>query len=553
MLFDFGSIKKHGMIVTFLFVWTCLHVVGVTYGTHNLPLHQSYIGDEQAPVNGALHILQDKSLLAVHNLKTLYYGPVFAVFALPAVVSDFTVRFVTGEVSGADDYKNFILWNWGGIVLGIRITATLVSLMTLIFVYKILSLESINEKKDMLLAFFGTTIVGLNFYFFEYSHFFKHWVFVIFFLVAQIYFALRLREVDGKRSIYWILHGICFVLSFGINYLSAIYAIAFLPLLYLLWIKKDKVARKYIYLYVGGVSFTSLLILLWHPYAFLRYLGFLNIGDVTSGGVGNTYNPVTSVDNSWGYYLTEIFFNNLPLVIGVLILLYLLYKRGVIKKQLYWLWMFISIALINMLVFCPSTHHEGRYMLPTIMMLLLLTGVALVKFINNIKNHELVIFRLVSLLLILYIGFHVVHIGKWIEIYAQGPVEKEILKEIFERQEKNEDLSTNPVLLIQSYIAGNVHTKEAYEFYIEKRGREDMNLYKAIMSAPLPDNIDLLNARYVFDQDLPQGYLEISEYEMVYQYLTPRSKELNLFDYFDENLLRLWYWKSFSPRYVRIK
>jgi hypothetical protein len=544
---DTYHFKSFIIVSGLLLLWTALHSVGIMYGTQDLPLHQSYIGDEQAPVNGALHILEDKSLLAVHNLKTLYYGPILSIFALPAVIVDFGTRYLSGGVGGAEDYKNTILWDWGGIVLGLRITATLVSVLALIFVYKLFMLNSVNVKKNRTTALVGMLLVALNYYFFVYSHFFKHWTFVVAFLLGQLYYGLLIRETNGNKNVYWWLHGLLTVLSFGLSYLSAVYMIAFLPLAFLLWKKNETGIRKKMYVYTSGVLLSSLAVIWWHPYAFKRYLGFLGIGDVKVGELGEAYNPVASAVSSWNYYLTEIVVNNAPLVLASLVLLFALHKSGGLKKHFYWMWMLGSVALINLLAFAPSAHHEGRYMLPTIVMLVLFVGIAFSHYMHHVEKKTNVLV-LIGLLIFLYISFHAVHIGRWMYIYAQGPIEKAMLKEVLAIQKPD-----SPVLLVQSYIAGHVHTKEAYQAYMQKRGREDMNLYKAIMDAPLPQNIPVLNARYLFSDEYEEKPFLIDEYEVVYLYHVPRPEELNLFDYMDENLLRLWYWDDLTPSYIRLK
>ena len=94
--------------------WGILHIPGIVYGTQNTPLHISYMtADEQSPINGALHILESRSLQAVRSATALYYGPIFAIVAVPAVAADFIVKLVYGMVSGAQSYKDLVVWNWG--------------------------------------------------------------------------------------------------------------------------------------------------------------------------------------------------------------------------------------------------------------------------------------------------------------------------------------------------------------------------------------------------------------------------------------------------------
>ena len=50
-----------------LALWAGAHTAGVLYGTKDIPLHESYIGDEPSPVHGALHMLDKKSILGLRN------------------------------------------------------------------------------------------------------------------------------------------------------------------------------------------------------------------------------------------------------------------------------------------------------------------------------------------------------------------------------------------------------------------------------------------------------------------------------------------------------
>ena len=105
--------KQFFLTALLLSCWMLLHIPALWYGTDNLPLHQSYVGDEQSPVNGALHVLQAKNPLALRNLPTLYYGPVFASLAVTAVAIDFGEKYIRGIAQDATAYKNHILFDWG--------------------------------------------------------------------------------------------------------------------------------------------------------------------------------------------------------------------------------------------------------------------------------------------------------------------------------------------------------------------------------------------------------------------------------------------------------
>ncbi len=534
------------LVVLLSLGWLLAHFVGIRYGTKDLPLHQSYVGDEQSPVNGALHMLQEKSVLGLRNITTLYYGPIFAVIALPAVVGDFAYRCASEQVCSASAYKNFLLWDWGGVVIGIRILAVFMSALGLFFVYKIFNLETVNPKQSTYVPLLVTALVAVNFYYFEYSHFFKHWVVVLTALLGQVYFALRVFETRGVCVVHWFWHGVFTVVSFGVSYLSAIYMVAFLPMAVSLWRSGNRVLRKTMLYYAAGVAVAALCVVWWHPYALIRLLGVLGVGPM-AGKFENSYTPFYHEETSFLYYGTLILINHLPIFLMLGVLGYKTLIKS-LKDYFHWVWLFGSIALLNFLLFASLSHHEGRYMLPTIVMSLLLLGVIVAMNVESLLKNRSKCTALV-LLLVLYAGFHGAHIAQWMSIYARGPAEHGILPELLSAQQSSE----TPVGLVQGYIFGHVHTKEAYTAYIEKRGRQDTNLYKAIIETPLPEGVEPLNVRYVWPQEYAPDQSTIDSYDVVYKLVTPREGEINQFDYMDENLLRLWRWDELMPRYERLK
>ena len=198
-------LTKIMMLLAFLLaVWVAIHLPAIWYGTENLPLHMSYIGDEQSPVNGALHVLQDKNLLAFRNLKTVYYGPLFPIISLPAVVLDFGEKFISGRIQNSNQYKNYILWNWGGIAWKNRVIATIFSFAVIILVFMLCNTRTLNQAgaKD---TYFYLRSVGNKFLFLN-TQVFRHWVFVLFSLVGLIYCLVRLYEShENKYQIYCVI------------------------------------------------------------------------------------------------------------------------------------------------------------------------------------------------------------------------------------------------------------------------------------------------------------------------------------------------------------
>lgn len=527
-----------------LAIWMAAHYAGIMYGTTNVPLHISYVGDEQAPVNGALHILEDKSPLGLRNHRNVYYGPIFSMIALPAVVGDFVYRVVHEGVRSASDYKHVILFDWGGIIRGLRLTALVAALIALWFAYRIFMSPSLAIVSNRMYALCGTSLIALNFYFFEYSHFYKHWIFLLACLLGQLYYAIRIRESNGVRTSDWVLHGIFSVVSFGINYFSALYLVAYLPLAYRMW-KVGGAARRLLMWYIGAIVGAGALVVAWHPYALIRYFGFVGTGSM-AGKLNNIQNPFVLSGASVIYYLKVVVLNHLALV-GAGAVLTVVFVRHKVRGQGWWFYMLGSIMVATAILFVPAEHHEGRYMLPVILMLLVGIGSALIHYLNTPTMRSRAYTVVLATLLGAYLVFHVVHIGKWIVVYQAGPPEQAMIARALELERDQ-----RPILLVQNYIAGYPHTRDAYRIYAHQTGKGEVNLYQELIQAPRP-SIQLLNARYVFIRDFDANPHVLDQYAHAIRVYEPRQGELNQFDYMDEDLLRLWYYDELMPRYEELK
>jgi hypothetical protein len=532
-----------GLLSVLLISWVAIHTPAVLYGTDNLPLHQSYVGDEQSPVNGALHVLQAKNPLALRNLPTLYYGPVFASLAVPVVAFDFGEKYIRGLTRSAEAYKNYILFDWGGIVWKARLLSVVTGFLGLVGLYFLLMTQTVNPERNRRIALIGTLLLAFNFYFFEYSSFFKHWIYIVACMLWQLYFVLRIHEEPARAGRYFMAHVALASVSFGISYASLLTQIVFLPSL-TLWVRKRNLDMLRLFgYYVLGLTTLLALIIAWHPRSFLR-IAHLVFGDLTVAGTSEWSWQVQSTGYSYKYYGTLLLVNHLPLVV-----LAAFYVKNIGRKMAtasHVLLPALTVILVFFLLFGTMSHHEGRYILPVIVASVVAIAVLFVRFYGQLSR-ALKIMTIV--LLVAYFSYHMVHIARWLTIFAEGPAEKHMIAEVLALQG---DIKT-PVLLVQGYIAGHVHSRDAYEAYIEKRGRQDMNLYRAIMDAPLPQSLPLLNVRYVWPQEYQQSPDLIDGYDIVYKLEIQRPDEINQFDYMDENLLRLWRWDELMPYYVRLK
>ena len=410
--------------------------------------------------------------------------------------------------------------------------------------------SAFQPNHQILLAGLMSSLVGLNYFFFENSTIFMNWMFVLIFLLGQLYIGFLIYESKGKRKLHWWLHGVLTVLSFGINYLNIIYMVAFVPLAFVLWKTNDKGVRKNLYMYVGAVAFGLLFIIWWNPHTFIRLLGFLGLGSmaetINTSELNNTFTPFYHKEVSFWYYGKVVLLNHISIFITLILIAYPVFIQR-FKENFMWMWMFGSVASVNFFVFGSLAHHEERYVLITTVTLLLLTGVAVMKYLM-LPSRKRIIVIAIAVLLVWYFVFHIAHIGKWIDIYADGPAEKAMIAEVLALQKEGESIA-----LVQDHIAGHVHTKEAYQIFMEQKNATDVNLYKAIMAAPLPENVKPMTARYVMPEAYEADPSIIEQYDHVIRYQKVCSLEINQATYIAENLTSLWYWDLCKPKYIHLK
>ncbi len=539
------SLKIKILLIVSILLWIILHIPGVIYGTKDLPLHQSYVGDEQAPINGALHMLEEKSILGIRNHATAYYGPVFSIISIPPIVLDAGIKFIKGEIHNANDYKNSIIFDWGEIVLFSRMISVLCSILLLFSVYFYLKPKEQNNFSK--LAFVGVLLVASNYYVFEYSHFFKHWIYIITTLTVQ-WWSLRIILEKRGGKIWWFIHWLATFCAIGISYFSAINLVMWIPVL-LKWLKgREYLQLKYFFRLTYVTIISTLLSILWHPIIIIRYLGIAGVKSVSSsGGSAGVQNLFNLSDTSFDYYSNILFLNHLPIIFVLVIFTVLFWEEKIYKRIQ--IWILLLPGIFNFLLFVPPAHHEGRYMLPSILSMLLLTGFLLIEYWSKIKSKVAKVF--IAVLLGVTVLIHLVNIVGWIKVYAEGPVEQAMITKVLDKAKEGK----SKVLLVQNYIAGHVHTKEAYARYARGFKKENFNLYKEIADTPAPEGLQLLDATYILEKDYLANEKIGDKYDQVVLLKVPRKdlKEINQFDFIDENIFRVWNYFDLMPTYTYIK
>lgn len=532
-----GWIKITAITVLLFVIWLVIHIPLIQYGVENVPMYKSYVGDEQSPVNGALHILEEKSLLGLRNHETLYYGPIFSVIALPAILSDFASLLALGKVHSALEYKEFLLWDWGGIIWKIRLLALTFGFLGLIAFYLLLNTRTINPTQNTRLPIVGTLILSVNFLFFEYATFFRHWIFMVSIFFAQFYFLVKIVENDENSSKkYWIYEIALSLVSFGINYVSIFLQLMWLPIL-AKWLKE----KNYLFffrftIYFAFVLLGAVLIVWWHPHAFFRMVGLIQqpgvIGDMLR------IEPKTF---SYLYYGKTLLNDLFPLwPTWIVMVAYLIYSKKIHK--LFWFWIPILTGFSYYVFFGSFTHHEARYVLPTVTAFLISYFSLLVYYSEFLFSK-----RLWRATLVLTLFFTLIYHSASIylvseKFYSSGPEERALIAVLTEKQKENENFSA---LVVGGDILGVSHTKEAYADYVQKCGKRGARTYEELIESSPPKTATPVNAYYHCVSSAPKKG-EREKYDLTV-YVVRAPLEI---DYFDFEIPSLLFIEDFSTKYI---
>lgn len=550
-MFKFLTHKKtiFFALVGVLFVWLFLHIPGIMYGTSDTPLHVSYMtADEQSPINGALHMLKEKSLLGLKNQNTLYYGPMLSLIVLPAVVADFSLQTIKGRVSGAESYKDYIVWNWGGILQWARVTAVCIGFLGLLAIYLIFDTKTVNYSRNKLIPIISSLLLAGNYLYFEYTDFYRHWIFIVVILLWQIYFGIKIYESKEKRLLFWSAQAVLTVAGFGISYLGIINLVFWLPLLFIWFKEKQWGIIKEFGLHTIAVLLGCAVMIWWHPYAFLRILGLVGADVAPTAVVLESHlNPFLSL-----YFYTRVLVaNNFFLILGGLLLTIQFIREKVWKNILIWM-MFVP-AGVNFTVFSIMTHHETRYIFPVSILLTLFVYALFFEAYQIFGGGNKTI-RLAGFLIGLSFLANCLQIALWQRMILAGPPERqEVISEIQEWQKENPGTR---VLVVKNWPLGYVHTREAYEDYIARYNKSTYDLWQYILTLEPPKGIEPLNVYYLHtDEELTdelQGeydHVVIHSNAVVGSDIAGESPN----DEFDIRPWHLWNYKKYQETFSVIK
>lgn len=534
------SLFYPSVIFLAVIVWFVIHIPILNYGTEPLPIHAAYVGDEQGPINGALHILEEQNLLALRGAYNTQYGPLISLMAIVPAVLDFGQHVIKTGSFDPDSYKNSVIWNWTSILYFGRLLALSAGAAALCAVFLIVRRFGIESRQLNLVATSSVLLLALNWHFFEYSTYYRHWIFVVAILLWQIYFLVRLRQEEGKGFLSWAMVALLPILSFGVSYFGIFFQVLWLPIL-IEWIwKRQWVLLKKFLIHGLVVLFGGALIIAWVPGPFYRAVG-IGYGDISDQGVGEFVNEDYGSSWSFSYYGEVVGANNIALLLALILIGFSLWRYRVSTD-----WVMISsvaFAAISYFVFFSiQSHHEPRYILPAIVLLILLTGIGLALLHKQHWPSGLWMRNLIIGLLLFQVIFHSIHIVQASRIFASVVPEQAVLDKLLPVLAK--EGSGFKVLALRDNPFGYPHSKESYDRYAKRFGFSDRGLFNTLeTTAVYPTDRPLLNFDYFSYFHLPVSEApDLTDYDLIIARHRPNEPDVpNDRDLIDVNIVNWWY------------
>lgn len=231
-------------------------------------------------------------------------------------------------------------------------------------------------------------------------------------------------------------------------------------------------------------------------------------------------------------------------------MLYLLIRYRV---QHDWVWSgSIALAAVSYFIFfAVQSHHEPRYILPTTVLLILLSGIFFA-LLNKRKWPGGIFFRNVVLgLLCFQLLFHAVHIGRMLYLYLDGPAEQQMLERLLSILTDTEGAVS--VLALRDNLLAHPHTHESYDAYAKLYGFADRGLFTTLQTTAIyPRDTYLLDVTYFSYFHLPPEQApHMGNYEIIISRHRPNEPDVpNNRDPGGVNIMRYWYPDILQEQYV---
>lgn len=521
------SMKRSTLVgASMLAFWIVLHAVAIGFGTRQVPFATSSVGDEQSPIYGALQMVRDKSLITIRDTPAVYYGPLFNLLAVPLVAGDFLFHRLNGSIRSPEEYRALITYDWGGLLYESRWLAVLAAALGLFGAWKLFHEPAINPGQNRNWPLLMTGLLATNFYFWKYSHFFRHWIFLCALLIWQIVFILRIERGGKKKD--WIGAWVCAVAGFGISYVFLLYQVMWLPLLVRWTRSRDRSRIKPFVLYALALLAGAGLLTWWLPSS-------LNHIWVQEAGMAQAGSSLVFL-SALRYYLEIIVFNQ-PFETAAFLVLA---TWGMLRHRLYgrtWFWMLLLTAAAH-LVALSSFGSVARYALPAIMLMLLCMGASLCFLSDALLTRK----RLrTSLIILLAAGFLFQFATDvvWSRKAAKGP-ETGALVDFLRSQ------PTDRKMLFVGPLLPAWHTRASFERYLNDCITYPSKLYPYMLGLPGPENVVPLQVDYAC-RGTPDTDALASHDAVITS--TGESLEATKY-YYDVRITRLWSIRETGLRYV---
>lgn len=547
--------SRHLLTVCFfallLPAWIGSHLPAVFFGVNQTPLHVSYwTADEQSGVNGALHILKERSVLGLRNADVLYYGPVMGLVGVPAPALDFLSKYLSGSVRDADDYKDAVVWDWGGVLAWARLVTVAGAFVGLLGIYALFRTSTFNPALTWWLPCAATCVAAASYSYFIYSSFFRHWIFVVVVLIWQLYIATRIHEVNEKgRLRLWTLQAVLTAVTFGISHVGIMFQVFWLPLL-IMWLgngawERVKEFAAYVFASLVGMA----LMIWWHPYAFERILGLVGLRDVPQRVAELDLTNNTTALASLEFYVQLIILAILPLLVMAAVLAFRARRSGertnIMRSSI--AWMLLLPAAVNLVVFSFPDLHVSRYVFPATLLLILFFMMYIGRSIA--ASSRVTVQRIALAFVGTFIVLNVVQNIGWLRMVSAGPPERAtIVPQLYAIYEQKPNAS---VLILKGWPLGVVHTNAAYADFMTRYQKGKSELWQYLTTHEPPTDVVRLNAYYARDEQTFLSQKDAYDYAVRYS-PPPVGKDVTPLSPTDEFEIRpwnVWRYSRFQERY----
>ncbi len=352
-----------------------IRVLGIDYG---LPLW--LVGDEVPFVSGTLKMMELKTLIpALHAdefVKILYFPPYICyLYLIPfALVMGIKFLFFSGNFL---EFRQFLIYDTSILFLTARIISVFFGTATIYLVYR----AARNLFSSELAALFSAAFLSFSLLHINFSHWTRHWVFVVFFF-ALIIFILSKAEISIKKR---YLYSMLIVgLGFGVNYQMLLVPVFILG--WLLFYEKMPLGEiiKTNWIYKGFALFLALSVLavLLYPSA------LMNHGNTAL----ETQRSILGFFSGYFFY----FFGFLRTEPGFFMFIALGMIFSFLSKRRFLLVTLFFSAFYIAFFYCFYLL-EGRYIILLYPLLALVAGYGLFSVTERFKNFRTIVLSLVIL------------------------------------------------------------------------------------------------------------------------------------------------------------